>query len=362
MDPAAKLALGGHLPHARYQDAAASAREYLESHKLLQFVQALVHAVLQERPTDPYLFMRQQLESTSSVATTAAEAAPRQVPRDGVATIKPAEARPEASRPTPLLSDAAKETVTASLTQTAREAVEKDQAVPSRAAEGVDIVDNPGATVAASQAGGEPPTDGANGRVAESVDSVPPATTSLEPASSKAAESVDVVDNPESTVAAFLDSGETHHDSANGRRVEPVDAAPPASARLEPPVISPSEVPASTSTASKALPLEPERRSADDGAERAGSKSSHTSSPAVVELAALVASQLMQRAKQSVVHGNQEPPALDDPDSSKDRGMQLMRTADAPVAPVADDKELEDLRLKMGSLLEDSGSRERLNF
>ncbi|CAK0895680.1 unnamed protein product [Prorocentrum cordatum] len=43
------------------QDTANSAREYLESHGLLRYVQALLHAVIQVRPEDPYEFMREQL-------------------------------------------------------------------------------------------------------------------------------------------------------------------------------------------------------------------------------------------------------------------------------------------------------------
>lgn len=50
--------LGGPL---KFQDAAASAREYLEVHGLLRYVQALLHAVIQVRPKDPYFFMMQQL-------------------------------------------------------------------------------------------------------------------------------------------------------------------------------------------------------------------------------------------------------------------------------------------------------------
>eukprot|EP00927_Polykrikos_kofoidii_P003040 TRINITY_DN11208_c0_g1_i3.p1 TRINITY_DN11208_c0_g1~~TRINITY_DN11208_c0_g1_i3.p1 ORF type:complete len:1305 (-),score=187.43 TRINITY_DN11208_c0_g1_i3:144-4058(-) len=46
---------------AKYQDAAAAAREYLEKHGLLQYIQALLHAVIQIRPDDPYEFMMQQL-------------------------------------------------------------------------------------------------------------------------------------------------------------------------------------------------------------------------------------------------------------------------------------------------------------
>eukprot|EP00403_Amphidinium_massartii_P003075 CAMPEP_0178376840 /NCGR_PEP_ID=MMETSP0689_2-20121128/3610_1 /TAXON_ID=160604 /ORGANISM="Amphidinium massartii, Strain CS-259" /LENGTH=785 /DNA_ID=CAMNT_0019996875 /DNA_START=12 /DNA_END=2370 /DNA_ORIENTATION=- len=45
----------------KYQDAAASAREYLEEHGLLRYIQSLLHAVIQVKPKDPYEFMGTQL-------------------------------------------------------------------------------------------------------------------------------------------------------------------------------------------------------------------------------------------------------------------------------------------------------------
>jgi len=48
-------------PTKNYQDAAASAREYLETHGLLRYVQSLLHAVIQVRPEDPYQYMMHQL-------------------------------------------------------------------------------------------------------------------------------------------------------------------------------------------------------------------------------------------------------------------------------------------------------------
>jgi hypothetical protein len=45
----------------KFQDAAASARDYLEEHGLLRYVQSLLHAVIQVKPKDPYSFMMEQL-------------------------------------------------------------------------------------------------------------------------------------------------------------------------------------------------------------------------------------------------------------------------------------------------------------
>lgn len=80
---------------ARYHDAALSAKEYLDSHRLLQCVQALLSAVLQERPSDPKQFMIQQLGAAR---------------QDGAihSPVKPPMAPPALPRPTPLLPETAK--------------------------------------------------------------------------------------------------------------------------------------------------------------------------------------------------------------------------------------------------------------
>ena len=39
------------------KDAASSAKDYLEQHGLLKYVQSLLHAVIQVKPTDPYAYM-----------------------------------------------------------------------------------------------------------------------------------------------------------------------------------------------------------------------------------------------------------------------------------------------------------------
>lgn len=44
-------------------EAATSAREYLETHGVLRYVQGLLHALIQLRPEDPFLFMMEQLSA-----------------------------------------------------------------------------------------------------------------------------------------------------------------------------------------------------------------------------------------------------------------------------------------------------------
>jgi len=49
--------------------AAAAAKEYLESHRLLQFVRALLQAVIREQPEDPFAFISEQFRNASDAAT-----------------------------------------------------------------------------------------------------------------------------------------------------------------------------------------------------------------------------------------------------------------------------------------------------
>lgn len=49
----------------KFQDSAISAREYLEVHGLLRYIQGLLHAVIQVRPEDPFQFMIQQLSAAA---------------------------------------------------------------------------------------------------------------------------------------------------------------------------------------------------------------------------------------------------------------------------------------------------------
>lgn len=51
--------------NSRFQEAAGSAREYLEAHGLLQYVQSLLHAVIKARPKDPHEFMVKQMAATA---------------------------------------------------------------------------------------------------------------------------------------------------------------------------------------------------------------------------------------------------------------------------------------------------------
>jgi len=44
-----------------FKDAAASAKEYLEKHGLLQYMQSMLHAVIQAKPSDPFAYMVEQL-------------------------------------------------------------------------------------------------------------------------------------------------------------------------------------------------------------------------------------------------------------------------------------------------------------
>ncbi|CAE7719690.1 unnamed protein product [Symbiodinium sp. CCMP2592] len=49
------------LPQIRRQDAAASAKEYLEKHELLPYLQGLLETVCKEKPANPYRFLWRQL-------------------------------------------------------------------------------------------------------------------------------------------------------------------------------------------------------------------------------------------------------------------------------------------------------------
>ena len=53
-----------------FKDAAASAKDYLEQHGLLRYVQSMLHAVIQVRPGDPYAYMIEQLSAAQSKTRT----------------------------------------------------------------------------------------------------------------------------------------------------------------------------------------------------------------------------------------------------------------------------------------------------
>jgi len=52
----------------KFQVAAAAAKEYLDRHRLLQFIRALLQTVVRERPTDPYDFISDQFRKASGAA------------------------------------------------------------------------------------------------------------------------------------------------------------------------------------------------------------------------------------------------------------------------------------------------------
>jgi len=63
---AASASSPAHLKPAlpvKYQDAAVSAREYLEQHGVLRYIQGLLHTIIQVRPKDPFFFMIEQLSA-----------------------------------------------------------------------------------------------------------------------------------------------------------------------------------------------------------------------------------------------------------------------------------------------------------
>jgi len=79
------------------RDAAAAARDYLEKFGLLRFVQGLLHAVVSDRPEDPFAYMMSQLACAQRAAATG----------DQVAAA-PAAAGEESEVATPAVPDAAK--------------------------------------------------------------------------------------------------------------------------------------------------------------------------------------------------------------------------------------------------------------
>lgn len=90
---------GGPPEPTRYQDTAASAKEYLEKHSLMPYIQALLQAVIRQRPDDPFCYMREQLDSCLAVegkATPSELAAAAQVKVEGL-VVEPAEEPPDSS-------------------------------------------------------------------------------------------------------------------------------------------------------------------------------------------------------------------------------------------------------------------------
>lgn len=72
------------------KDAANSAKDYLEQHGLLKYVQSLLHAVIQAKPTDPYAYMIEQLSAAQSKRPTLADIVSR--PGSAVGARRPQDA------------------------------------------------------------------------------------------------------------------------------------------------------------------------------------------------------------------------------------------------------------------------------
>eukprot|EP00913_Durusdinium_trenchii_P013206 g12395.t2 len=89
------------------KDAASSAKDhpvfkdYLERHGLLKYVQALLHAVIQVKPSDPYAYMIEQLSAAQSKRGTLAQIVSRPSSAMGVRPTPPSEPRGAAGRPRP---------------------------------------------------------------------------------------------------------------------------------------------------------------------------------------------------------------------------------------------------------------------
>lgn len=69
--PGAGVGMGNRPASAlpvQLQDATAAAKDYLEEHGILRYVQGLLHAIMQVRPNDPYGFMIKQLTSVVRLA------------------------------------------------------------------------------------------------------------------------------------------------------------------------------------------------------------------------------------------------------------------------------------------------------
>ncbi|CAJ1419721.1 unnamed protein product [Effrenium voratum] len=79
------------------KDSASSAKDYLEQNGLLKYVQSLLHAVIQDKPQDPFAYMIEQLTAAKSKSS----ACERVLSRPTSAVHRPSGARPASARPTP---------------------------------------------------------------------------------------------------------------------------------------------------------------------------------------------------------------------------------------------------------------------
>eukprot|EP00931_Biecheleriopsis_adriatica_P039818 TRINITY_DN2276_c0_g2_i1.p1 TRINITY_DN2276_c0_g2~~TRINITY_DN2276_c0_g2_i1.p1 ORF type:complete len:943 (+),score=232.74 TRINITY_DN2276_c0_g2_i1:77-2905(+) len=89
---------GSAMP-VKFQDAAASAKDYLEQHGLLRYVQSLLHAIIQVKPKDPYSFMMEQLGASKSKAATVRSRPSSAI--GGRTLSRPSSAIPRARQPFP---------------------------------------------------------------------------------------------------------------------------------------------------------------------------------------------------------------------------------------------------------------------
>eukprot|EP00434_Breviolum_minutum_P040315 symbB.v1.2.035821.t1/scaffold4914.1/size32966/3 len=71
------------------KDAANSAKDYLEQHGLLKYVQSLLHAVIQAKPVDPYAYMMEQLSAAQSKRNALAEMVSRPGSAVGARRVAP---------------------------------------------------------------------------------------------------------------------------------------------------------------------------------------------------------------------------------------------------------------------------------
>ncbi|CAK9021038.1 Sperm acrosomal protein FSA-ACR.1 [Durusdinium trenchii] len=87
------------------KDSAANAKDYLEQKGLLKYVQSLLHAVIQDKPEDPFSYMIEQLTAAQSKSQTCERVMSRPTSarpsRPTSAVARPAGSRPASARPNP---------------------------------------------------------------------------------------------------------------------------------------------------------------------------------------------------------------------------------------------------------------------
>lgn len=86
------------------KDSASSAKDYLEQKGLLKYVQSLLHAVIQDKPADPFSYMIEQLTAAQSKSMACERVMSRPtsaMSRPTSAVQRPPGNRPQSARPTP---------------------------------------------------------------------------------------------------------------------------------------------------------------------------------------------------------------------------------------------------------------------